>query len=612
MTMPPSPPPEILQNVILPEPGLCTEPELYYHAEGVVSLDLERGELRLERGAQLRFDSYFNMLSIAKWHWNGPVEALALRLRAQGHFELRVLQASPGQSWMLLASQVLRLAREGEVTVALAPDTTVPGSVLWFELRALGPSRLAGAAYQAAAVPGPRPRLAICITTYRREAAARATAARLEAHLAASGAGGRMRVFVIDNGGTLTLPPLQHVERLANPNLGGAGGFARGLAEARARGFSHCLFMDDDAAIPLEALHRAEGLLARARDPRRAVAAAMISTRHRWALWEAGARFDLRCRPEQGGRDLRRRDEVLALELATSGPVPPDFYAGFWFFAFPIAGLRAEPFPFFVRGDDVSFSLANDFAPVRMNGIVAFQDDFVEKESPTTRYLDLRSHLVHHLSLPGLARGRLALAMMPLGFVMASIARFHYDSAAAELTAWADVLEGPRIFADAPGAEARRRALAADTIDERRGLPPPVAPRRLLLRFRLFRALLRLTLNGHGLPLRRLWAGRAAIHAEERASRDRVLGCDRYSVTFRADGSRYVVQRSDRRAASLLWRACALALRQLRGHDALTQSYRAAYPQLTRPEFWARHFDPAVADPPAEPGSGPGARADAA
>ena len=55
--------------------------------------------------------------------------------------------------------------------------------------------------------------------------------------------------------------------RIANRNLGGAGGFARGLIAAEDGGFTHCLFMDDDAAFQMENLIRSFAFLRLARNP---------------------------------------------------------------------------------------------------------------------------------------------------------------------------------------------------------------------------------------------------------------------------------------------------------------------------------------------------------
>ena len=60
------------------------------------------------------------------------------------------------------------------------------------------------------------------------------------------------------------------VEIVTNPNLGGAGGFARGLWEHRRRGqATHVLFMDDDVAFEPEVIARTVAFLRFAADPRR-------------------------------------------------------------------------------------------------------------------------------------------------------------------------------------------------------------------------------------------------------------------------------------------------------------------------------------------------------
>ena len=62
-----------------------------------------------------------------------------------------------------------------------------------------------------------------------------------------------------------------------NPNLGGAGGFARGLWEHRRRGrATHVLFMDDDVAFEPEILARTVALLRFARRADLCIAGSMM------------------------------------------------------------------------------------------------------------------------------------------------------------------------------------------------------------------------------------------------------------------------------------------------------------------------------------------------
>ena len=72
-------------------------------------------------------------------------------------------------------------------------------------------------------------------------------------------------MFVIDNGRTLDAEALsdEGVTVLPNPNVGGSGGFARGMMEAMKHdeNFTHVLLMDDDVSISTESLRRTFNLL---------------------------------------------------------------------------------------------------------------------------------------------------------------------------------------------------------------------------------------------------------------------------------------------------------------------------------------------------------------
>ena len=80
--------------------------------------------------------------------------------------------------------------------------------------------------------------------------------------------------------------------------------------EATKAGFSHCLFMDDDASFHMENIARTYMFLAFSKDRRNAVAGAMINNTHKWAMWENGAWFDGSCHPLYCGTDLRDRGQV--------------------------------------------------------------------------------------------------------------------------------------------------------------------------------------------------------------------------------------------------------------------------------------------------------------
>ncbi len=581
-----------LQNLIFPEQGLCTELRMYVH--GPVAYDEHSHAILIEPNAVASFDTYFNALSLGKWHQSCHLNGLWLGLTGLGRAEVKVFHAIPGQSWEVLATSVITLSPREETRLDLShyADTATRGMV-YFEVRALSQDvRLTTARFMTEGVADPSRKLALSITTFRREAQVQTTARRLAQYFDQAEYADKMECFIVDNGDSAQIPDHPKIRRIVNTNLGGAGGFTRGLLEAEAAGFSHVLFMDDDAAIPMEALHRTYMFLALAKDPRAAVAGAMINSTEKWRMAENGAVFDRKCHPKFGGTDLRDRDQVFGMENESAQTRPDKMYGGWWFFAFPVAQVTRHPFPFFVRGDDVNFSLANGFAITTLNGVVSFAEDFVDKESPLNWYLDLRSHMVHHLTLDNMALGRLALAGIGLTFFRRNLVKFQYESIEAILMAWADVLKGPDYFATNADAATPRAAIKALTKTE---VWRPVAQVDLKHRAGFLdgkvharRKFYPWSLNGHFLPFFGLWGSKRIIPAWQRGHTDAFWGSVQLTFLNAARDKAYVTRRSNLRAVQVLARMVALYLRTVLSYRSLQTLYQTRYPEITTPDFWRK------------------------
>ncbi|MFD3191540.1 glycosyltransferase family 2 protein [Sedimentitalea sp. HM32M-2] len=601
-----------LQGLIWPEQGICTERDLYMRLRGPVGASDSGREIRFEPGGTAGFDTWFNLFNLGKWHRHCALSDLHLVLAGQGMFEVTVFLALPHRSWDRLVSEIVTLSGAAPLRLDMAAAIAVIGDaaesgegVLFCEIRALQPGRLCDLSWQTRDAPRRVPELAIAITTFRREAAVQRTVARFRAHLADSVLADHVHLIVTDNGRSAEIAETPEVSLIGNENLGGAGGFARGLLAARDRGASHCLFMDDDASVHMASLDRSWMFLAYATDPATAIAGAMITAQHRWSIWENGALFHGRCRPLFMGTDLRDTGETFAMEFATSRPAPPTLYGGWWYFAFPVDRVQHMPFPFFVRGDDVSFSLVHDFNIVRLNGVVSFQDSFTDKESPLTWYLDLRSHMAHHLSLPALDVGALRTLKIAVWFFLRNLPRMHYETLAAINLALADVMQGPDFF-DAHADMAQRRAdIKALTVDEAWAPAPPhladLPPRRKPLNW-LARLGMKITLNGHLLPFYSRYGRRIVLRAEDRGSIGLSWGAA--EITYLSGNRRqaYTVRHSKRRLLRESRRFAGLARRFLRDYDRLRDDWRAGYDRLTAEPYWRAKLhltDPAPAPDPA-------------
>ena len=582
-----------LQNILFPEPEICTEHPLYFHNSGPTGYSQSAGEIWLGQGGLISFDSYFNLFNLSKWQKACALETLFLELSGSGRVELRVVQANADRSWEILECEIVTL-EDGKPHVTDLSDAirNPMQSLVFAEIRGLDTAgaRIVSGRFATGDTPAALPDLAVSITTFKREEQVRETVARLEDFLSGFAFADHVRVQVVDNGDSAGIAPSARVTPIANPNYGGAGGFARGLLEARAAGSNHCLFMDDDASFHMENIARAYTFLAFARDRRTAVAGAMINNTHKWAMWENGAWFDGSCHPMHCGTDLRNRDQVFGMEFDSARTQRPTLYGGWWFFAFAIDQVTHHPFPFFVRGDDISFSLMNDFAITTLNGVVSFQDDFSEKESAQTLYLDLRNHIIQHLVTPELSRSALGTAKVPIRFVMRSLLRFHYESAEAQLLAWEDVMRGPDFF-DANIDMAQRRAdiKAMMKTEVWEPLPdgPPPQRKRLTKWSRPWRTRLGIfTLNGHLVPFSRHRWDRVALPMADRGIVYPAFGAAQITYLNATRNKAYTVTQSKRRFFAICRRMTGLLFRFLRSHDGLKASYSSGYDRLTTQQYW--------------------------
>jgi galactofuranosylgalactofuranosylrhamnosyl-N-acetylglucosaminyl-diphospho-decaprenol beta-1,5/1,6-galactofuranosyltransferase len=582
-----------LQHAIYPEAGLCTEANMFFHAHGPASYVESTGVLNIDQRSTVLFDSYFNALSIGKWHATCKLAGLYLGLLGRGRVQIKVFHAIPDRSWELLydAAHTLSPASETMVDLSHYAKTAVTG-MIYFEMHAISPGvQLTGARYATPGQINPDVRLCLSITTFKREAEVENTARRMAAWFKTADFADQMHLNIVDNGNSANIIESDKITRLPNANLGGAGGFTRGLIEGDKAGYSHVLFMDDDASIPMEALHRAYAFLTLSKDPKAAVSGAMISNSDKWRMWENGAIFDRNCRPQFNGTDLRDWHQVMNMEFKSASYRSPKMYGGWWFFAFPVKEVTHYPFPFFVRGDDINFSLANDFHITTLNGVVSFAEDFSDKESPMTLYLDLRNHFVQHLTLEKMEIGPLNIAKIGIGFFLRNIAKFQYETVDALLMAWRDVLKGPEFFAQNADAAAQRAAVKA--IYQRESWKP-VAEMDVSERLNIPQAtgglhqFFRWTLNGHLLPFYNLFGNRILLQPRDRNNYDRVWGAARITYLNSTREKAYTVQQSKIRFFSQAFQLLWLTARLYFGYSGLLARYRKGYAEITVPGFWQK------------------------
>ena len=452
----------VLQSFVLPDEARSDRTALYArYTRGPVRLCGEGG-LLIAPDARIDFTTFFNAFSHRKWRDQTGLERLSLRLYGEGDVEVVVVAFTASAAGFDVHRSSVRLHPDG-LSIEMPALSGLPGEIIGLTLCGTAGESVLRRADWTTSEPAKRSiSLAAVITTFGRHAAVRRSMDTFSQTICARSRSGPIDLYIIDNERCLDLPSLDHVKVVPNANLGGAGGFTRGLIEAMESGdYSHVLFMDDDAACEPESVWRTMMLLAYASNPATAVAGAMLLAGSPHVQNEKGAWLDKTgatgstWRGNRPGIDLSRLLEICNNEA-------DDFvnYGAWWFFAYPIACVRSLPFPFFVRGDDVDFSLTNDFAIVTLNGVATWCDSFATKTGPETEYLAARAWMALAL-MHGTWNAAFLALWNTLKLARTMALRFDYAAMNAVIDAVEDAISGPDVFTRDPAPLAKLKRYKA-------------------------------------------------------------------------------------------------------------------------------------------------------
>lgn len=432
----------VLYDFLSPTYELCCEEPLYYRFAGDRAYySFEDKTVHLKKDTSVDLLTYFNAFSSVKWKKYTNVDHLSAYLDFAGEALAEIIHISEkGKS--VLAAWKLKAARRATLELPLGayPDTGIIG----LRIHAEQECTLYGGGYLTDAPETQPVRLGIGITTYRREDAVKASVARLGKAIAAHPLyRDLIDITVVDNGQTLVPEDVPTATLIPNRNLGGTGGFMRSLIHYQDEGtYTHCLFMDDDASCEAGSLFRSMSFMRHGRDSKTSLSGAMLYENIQFLQWENGAWFDGGCHSLHRNLDLRDAQNLLLNEKESTKRI----YGAWWFFLFPISEVKQYSFPFFVRGDDIDFSYSNDFQVVLLNGVSCWQQDFKTKENALTVYLFIRSHVMHHLTIPHLKYSFLNIWKILWGHFAAYNNSYLYGSAACVNLAIEHILQGAKFW----------------------------------------------------------------------------------------------------------------------------------------------------------------------
>ena len=570
------------------------------------------------------FTTFFNALSVKKWLEYTRVEKFFLHIEVRGAAcsLVQTRADSFSRHTELLEDTRKEIERSEEWSTFDIPLSIGPrDSLVAFALDCDGAVELKNCYYYTE-VPDEAIRpveLALCTTTFKKEEYILRNIDLLKREVIGSDneIGEHFHAHVVDNGRTLDADGLSDGSVTVHPNdnVGGAGGFARGMIEAMEQmpKATHVLLMDDDVIISPESIIRTYNLLALAKDEYADafVGGSMMSIDEPSDMYERMGfmRFDGVCDRMHPTLHMDvLHDVACADEFDVPSYLPgcadqTQNYFAWWYCVIPMSQIERNglPLPIFVRYDDVEYSRRCKPKFMNMIGICVWHSPFFMRYSGASeRYQTTRNALIAQYASDFAPLSDFE-GMLNRWFSM-EIERFNYDHAALVIKGIEDFLKGPewimrpvaqQAFMDANKAAEKMRPL--DELDgELRalGIDMDTVTDWMIYRdaptSKKLRAANRLTYNGHRGPRSFIIPGKVAIidafdfeHGLGKLPRtETVVAIDipnRLASIRRRDFERYNELHS--RFRSLI--------KELHRRDAeLKSAYASALPQMTSVPFW--------------------------
>ena len=346
-------------------------------------------------GETVDFTTFFNALDADFFKENTSVEEVGLKLDFVGRACVVVIRyfrkGKPGKKGKNYYYERVAASVSDDGCEIVADVKR--GGILGFVLKAESEVTVRGGVWECSddcKKNTVRPGFVIC--TYKREKEAVRNAGEL-----CSAVGLSADVYVVDNGNTLSRSDLPAGAILVpNRNLGGSGGFSRGMLECMDRGNTHFVLVDDDVALDGETALRTIRILELLREEKKNISlgGAMFAFSSPSVVYEAGAQAG-KAKLRFPKSNIKITDKGGLLSYTAESDIN---YSGWWYYCAPVSLIKEKglSMPFFIKYDDIEFGLrTHESAPVVCPlGIGVWHQEFETKLPPYMYYYLRRNGLI--------------------------------------------------------------------------------------------------------------------------------------------------------------------------------------------------------------------------
>ena len=610
-----------LANVILTDqPRSDDYPDLYMRRTPAVTTHDGETTIAGPGATRIDFTTYLNAFSCVKWRRYTIVDNVWLHVRARGTMDLELCRIDEtGGDPRRTILDVIHVDA-AELTDVEYEFHALDATLLSFVVVAEGTAAIAEAWYYTKVDEEAlhEVELAIATTTFKKEDYILGNIRTIEDGVLGCDepVAGHLTLHVMDNGRTLDAEALTHDRVCIHPNdnVGGAGGFTRGMIEAMDQEprATHVLLMDDDVQVLPEAIKRTYNVLCLVNDEYREalVSGAMLAFEQQdmfhedtGYVQEWGAFASLKS--ETKVDTVKKVVQVECIE-----PHAHNRYAGWWYCCIPMTVIERQglPLPLFIRGDDVEYGNRCGGPFITMNGICIWHQVFSDKyRAFFERYQFNRNTLVAQATTgvcPDIDFLDFLKANVQLDFK-----HFNYEGVELALDALDDFMRGPEWLMSVNPEDLLRKhsvkndkLVPIDQIDDERvrraNFNPKIlkkmrkrAPMMKKMRSLMQKAYDYGTQNGQRMVPRKMQGNGLAVIAHDGWAYDPNEIRNAGAILFvSGDGREGVLRERDTARFRELDKRYQKTLKEFAAkRDELYAAYSAARERMTSVEFW-RHY----------------------
>lgn len=458
-------------NVLLEtNPRSVSFSSLYCESDQPVVFDAQLGDWVMYGQGVYDFTTYFNALSVSKLRTYTSMRSAMLHLELKGAactVQQTMGDALAHESLLVEGTEVAVPAADEWQVVDIPLVITDAMVLVGFKIVTEGQVAIRNSHYVLdVADDFNEVELAVATTTFKKESFIINNIGLVRSHIIESGddIAKHFHMYVIDNGRTLDATALSgdRVEVIPNENVGGAGGFTRGMIAAMRQKpkATNVLLMDDDVAVSPESIKRTYNLLRILKPQYREamISGAMLNYEVGEDQWEDTGFMTkdgifAPCKPPLR---LTQFEDIIFNEIheMTKEITPDNHYAAWWYCCIPISVIERNglPLPLFVRCDAAEYGIRCKTDFITMNGLCVWHMSFHKRYNPAVeRYQTTRNTMI----------AQAAAGMAPHADFMHELHRnmqlelkkFGYDNAELCLDAFEDFLKGPKFIGTKGQAE---------------------------------------------------------------------------------------------------------------------------------------------------------------